>query len=65
MEGVTMKQSRKGTFFRVQSARNAKTGTFEARSMPSGSKVISIRRDTYLSAKKAAAKMMSRDKQPA
>jgi hypothetical protein len=60
-----MKASSKGTFFRVQSAQSGKTGKFEARSMPSGSKVISIRRDTYLSAKKAAAKAMARDKQPA
>ena len=65
MEGLMMKVSSKGTFFRVQSAQSAKTGTFQTRNTPSGGKIVSIRQDTYASAKKAAAKAMARIKQPA
>ena len=55
-----------GKFFRVQSTgRSAKTGSFVERSSPSGGKVVTIKRDTYNSAKKAAATAMSKTKQPA
>ena len=56
-----MISGRKNTFFRVQTvARDAKSGTFQTRNTPSGGKVISIRRETYMAAKKAAAKTMAR-----
>lgn len=61
-----MRVGNKGTFFRVQSSgSDDKSGIFQTRKMPSGSKVVTIRRDTYLSAKKAAAEAMARAKQPA
>ncbi len=53
-------------FFRVQSsARHAGTGNFEVRNSPSGVKVVTIKRDTYMSAKKAAAKALTQNKKPA
>ena len=56
-----MISGRKNTFFRVQTvARDANSGTFQTRNTPSGGKVISIRRETYMAAKKAAAKAMAR-----
>lgn len=65
IEDDTMTDRRKDTFFRVQSiARDAKSGTFQTRKTPSGGTVVSIRKDTYMSAKKAAAKAM-KSKQPA
>lgn len=61
-----MTDGRKDTYFRVQSiARDTKSGTFQTRNTPSGNKVVSIRRETYMSAKRAAAKAMARNKQPA
>lgn len=62
-----MSDGRKSTFFRVQTvARDSKSGIFQTRKTPSGGTVVSIRRDTYMSAKKAAAEAMTRNKkQPA
>lgn len=61
-----MNDGQKGTYFRVQSAtRDGKSGTFQTRKTSSGSTVVSIRRDTYMAAKQAAAKAMARQKQPA
>lgn len=64
IEDDTMTGRGKEVFFRVQSiGRDAKSGTFQTRKTPSGGKVVSIRKDTYISAKKAAAKAM-KSKQP-
>jgi len=61
-----MKTTRKGTFYRVQSVENSgKEGTFVARDMPTGGRVVTIRKDSYTSAKRAAAKALAKQKQPA
>ena len=53
-------------FFRVQSVgRTVKTGSFSERSSPSGLKVVTIKRDAYNSAKRAAASAMSKSRHPA
>lgn len=55
-----------GKFFRVQTiGRAGKTGSFVERSSPSGGKIITIKRDAYNSAKRAAASALSQKKQPA
>lgn len=61
-----MKSTKKKTFFRVQSGIHDSQGaTFQIRSTPSGGKVVSIRRESYESAKKAAARALHDSKQPA
>ena len=60
-----MISGRKDTFFRVETvSRDAKSSIFQTRTSPSGGKVVSIRRETYMAAKKAAAKAMARMIQP-
>jgi len=55
-----------GKFFRVQTVgKSAKTGSFVERTSPSGGKVVTIKRDAYNSAKRAAASAMTQKKQPA
>lgn len=61
-----MKQAASKMFFRVQSTgRDWKNGTFVVRRSPSGGQVVTINKKSYASAKKAAASVMSKTKQPA
>ncbi|WP_146746346.1 hypothetical protein [Rhodovulum viride] len=55
-----------GKFFRVQTTgRDGKTGAFVMRHSPAGSEVVTLKRDAYVAAKKAAAKALKARKQSA
>lgn len=56
----------KGGTFRVQKvARGGKSKTFSVTKMPSGAKVVTMKKGTFSSAKDAAAKALSKHKVPA
>lgn len=52
------------TFFRVQSTGNKTTGAnaFVERTTPSGGKVVTLKRDSYTAAKRAAARAIAKSK---